>query len=127
MDFPSPHANSSCRHERAEAVGGKVAEKINARGICGQFSSLSLEDQQFVIDRVREQRPGLHENPFYILKFRSMPDARESTCNLLPDRDRLPPFGVWLRKSSLNELPVMVVTDSIMQDLDVERRGRLQK
>ena len=52
----------------------------------------------------KQQRPGLHENPFYILKFRSMPDARDSTGNLLPDRDRLPPFGVWLRKSSLDEL-----------------------
>jgi undecaprenyl phosphate N,N'-diacetylbacillosamine 1-phosphate transferase len=56
----------------------------------------------------KQQRPGLHENPFYVLKFRSMTDARDSAGNLLPDRERLPPFGVWLRKSSLNELPGLI-------------------
>ena len=42
-------------YEHAEVVGGKVAEDINARGIClPSSSSLSLEDQQFIIERVRE-------------------------------------------------------------------------
>ena len=42
-------------YEGAEVVGGKVAEDINARGIClPSSSSLSLEDQQFIIERVRE-------------------------------------------------------------------------
>jgi len=42
-------------YERAECIGGKVAEDINARGIClPSSSSLSPEDQQFIIDRVRE-------------------------------------------------------------------------
>jgi pyridoxal phosphate-dependent aminotransferase EpsN len=42
-------------YEHAERVGGQVAEDINARGIClPSSSSLSLEDQQFIIDRVRE-------------------------------------------------------------------------
>ncbi len=38
-----------------ERIGGEVAEDLNRRGIClPSSSSLSLEDQQFVIDRVRE-------------------------------------------------------------------------
>lgn len=42
-------------YEHAECVGGSVAEDINARGICfPSSSSLSLEDQQFIIDRIRE-------------------------------------------------------------------------
>jgi dTDP-4-amino-4,6-dideoxygalactose transaminase len=42
-------------YKHAEAVGGQVAEDINARGICfPSSSSLSAEDQQFIIDRIRE-------------------------------------------------------------------------
>ena len=38
-----------------ECVGGEVAEDLNRRGIClPSSSSLSEEEQQFVIDRVRE-------------------------------------------------------------------------
>jgi dTDP-4-amino-4,6-dideoxygalactose transaminase len=38
-----------------ECIGGEVAEDLNRRGIClPSSSSLSEEDQQFVIDRVRE-------------------------------------------------------------------------
>lgn len=47
------HTQPLYRH--AETVGGHVAEDINARGICfPSSSSLSLEDQQFIIDRIRE-------------------------------------------------------------------------
>ena len=36
-------------------IGGAVAEDINARGIClPSSSSLTPEDQQFIIDRIRE-------------------------------------------------------------------------
>ena len=38
-----------------ECVGGEVAEDLNRRGICLPSSScLTAEDQQFVIERVRE-------------------------------------------------------------------------
>ena len=53
----------------------------------------------------RQQRPGLNGKPFRMVKFRSMTDARDANGNLLPDEDRLPAFGRWLRASSMDELP----------------------
>ena len=50
-------------------------------------------------------RPGLDGQPFRMVKFRTMTDARDADGNLLPDTDRLPPFGRWLRATSLDELP----------------------
>ncbi|MGQ9827348.1 MAG: sugar transferase [Roseiflexus sp.] len=56
----------------------------------------------------RQQRPGLHGRPFTLLKFRSMIDARDAEGNLLPDEERLTPFGRFLRSSSLDELPELI-------------------
>ena len=53
----------------------------------------------------RHQRPGLHGRPFTLLKFRTMTDARDAQGNLLPNEDRLTPFGQLLRSTSLDELP----------------------
>ncbi|MCF7821490.1 MAG: sugar transferase [Mariprofundaceae bacterium] len=53
----------------------------------------------------RQQRPGLHGEPFYIYKFRSMTDARDEHGELLPDAERLTSFGQFLRRFSLDELP----------------------
>lgn len=50
-------------------------------------------------------RPGKDGKLFRMCKFRSMTDARDAQGNLLPDEDRLPPFGKKLRESSLDELP----------------------
>ena len=53
----------------------------------------------------RQTRPGLHGQPFNMVKFRSMTDARGTDGRLLGDADRLTPFGHFLRASSLDELP----------------------
>ena len=56
----------------------------------------------------RQTRPGLGAKPFELVKFRSMTDARDGSGRLLPDAQRLPAFGVWLRASSLDELPTLL-------------------
>jgi lipopolysaccharide/colanic/teichoic acid biosynthesis glycosyltransferase len=53
----------------------------------------------------RQQRPGLHGVPFEMIKFRTMRDDRDSSGSLLPDADRLPATGRFLRATSLDELP----------------------
>jgi len=53
----------------------------------------------------RQVRPGRHGRPFQMVKFRTMTDARGPDGALLPDADRLTPFGRFLRGSSLDELP----------------------
>ena len=56
----------------------------------------------------RQTRPGLHGKPFTMYKFRTMTDARDADGNLLPDEERLPPFGKLLRSTSLDELPELI-------------------
>ena len=53
----------------------------------------------------RQQRPGLYGRPFTLFKFRTMTDTRDAGGNLLPDSERLTPFGRFLRSASLDELP----------------------
>lgn len=53
----------------------------------------------------KQTRPGRNGEPFEMLKFRSMTDAKDSEGNLLSDSERLTDFGRFLRKSSLDELP----------------------
>lgn len=53
----------------------------------------------------RQTRIGLHDEPFCMMKFRTMTDARDAAGNLLPDDVRLTAFGKFLRSTSLDELP----------------------
>ncbi len=50
-------------------------------------------------------RPGLNGIPFTIYKFRTMTLILDEKHNLLPDKERITPFGRFLRKHSLDELP----------------------
>ena len=53
----------------------------------------------------RQIRPGLHGQPFEMIKFRTMKNALDEHGNPLPDSERLTPFGKMLRATSLDEMP----------------------
>ncbi len=52
-----------------------------------------------------QERAGLNGKPFRMYKFRTMRDDRDAEGNLLPDEERLTPFGEKLRSFSIDELP----------------------
>jgi lipopolysaccharide/colanic/teichoic acid biosynthesis glycosyltransferase len=56
----------------------------------------------------RQQRPGLSGQPFMMMKFRTMTDARNADGTIKSDQERLTAFGRWLRSSSLDELPELL-------------------
>ncbi len=59
----------------------------------------------------KQERPGKidpqtgKERIFRLFKFRTMTDERDDRGDLLPDSVRLTPFGAWLRRTSLDEIP----------------------
>ena len=56
----------------------------------------------------KQERVGLHNKPFIMYKFRTMieqsPEDEESKWTKKND-ERVTPFGKWLRKTSLDEIP----------------------
>ena len=56
----------------------------------------------------RQNRPGLNGEIYPMIKFRSMTEERGPDGALLPDAQRLGPFGRWLRSTSLDELPELL-------------------
>ena len=52
-----------------------------------------------------QERIGKDEKPFKLYKFRSMTNKKDENGNLLPESQRLTKAGVFLRNSSLDELP----------------------
>ena len=53
----------------------------------------------------RQARPGWHGQLFTLYKIQTMTEARDAAGRLLPDAQRLPTLGRWLRATSLDELP----------------------
>ena len=53
----------------------------------------------------KQERPGLNGQSIEMIKFRSMRDGVEDKGNVLPDNERLTKLGLWIRKTSLDELP----------------------
>lgn len=55
-----------------------------------------------------QERPGLNEKIFKLYKFRSMTDERDENGELLPNEERITPFGEKIRATSMDELPELV-------------------
>lgn len=55
-----------------------------------------------------QERPGLNEKIFKIIKFKTMNDKKDAQGNLLSDAERLTPIGAFVRKTSLDEIPQLI-------------------
>lgn len=55
-----------------------------------------------------QERPGLNERIFKVIKFKTMTDERDSAGNLLPDVQRLTKVGKFVRSTSIDELPQLI-------------------
>ena len=55
-----------------------------------------------------QRRPGKDEKNFELIKFKTMNDKKNSMGELLPDINRLTKVGVFVRKTSLDEIPQLI-------------------
>lgn len=55
-----------------------------------------------------QKRPGKAGKAFYIIKFKTMDDKKNSKGDFLPDAQRLHPIGQLIRKTSIDELPQLI-------------------
>ncbi len=55
-----------------------------------------------------QERPGKDEKIFKLIKFRTMNNKKDKDGNLLPDEQRLTKYGIFLRSTSLDELPELI-------------------
>ena len=68
------------------------------------IGAIAMDGNPFFI----QQRPGKNEKIFWLIKFRTMSNAKDKEGNLLPDAERLNGYGKFLRKTSLDELPELL-------------------
>jgi len=55
-----------------------------------------------------QERPGKNGKSFKVIKFKSMTNETDSNGNLLPDVERLTRVGLFIRSTSLDEIPQLL-------------------
>ena len=72
--------------------------------VVGMLLWIDLKKWPFFV----QKRPGYQQKIFRMFKFKTMRDTTDEQGNLLPDFDRLTPFGKLIRKLSIDELPQLI-------------------
>jgi sugar transferase EpsL len=106
----SPVATTVVPYDRPKRVVDVVLVAIGLVVLAPLFAVLAWRVRRELGKPVlfRQVRPGLHGQPFELRKFRTMTLERDARGQLLPDEQRLTPFGAWLRSTSLDEIPEML-------------------
>ena len=91
----------------AKRVGDVVVSTVGLTVLALPIAAIAVAIRRKLGSPVlfRQVRPGRYGEPFELIKFRTMTDERDESGTLLPDRNRLTPFGRLLRRTSLDELP----------------------
>lgn len=55
-----------------------------------------------------QERPGKNGKMFNVVKFKTMTDERDEDGKLLPDEKRLTKVGIFVRSTSIDELPQLI-------------------
>lgn len=55
-----------------------------------------------------QERPGKDAKKFKVIKFKTMTDERDAEGKLLPDAQRLTKVGMFVRSTSIDELPQLI-------------------
>lgn len=66
--------------------------------------ALSFRENPFFM----QKRPGRFERIFSVIKLKTMNSKKDANGNLLSDTERLTPMGIFIRKTSIDELPQLV-------------------
>lgn len=65
---------------------------------------LSIGENPFFI----QERPGKNSQLFKLIKLKTMNSRKDSSGNLLPDKERLTKLGIKIRKWSIDEIPQLL-------------------
>jgi lipopolysaccharide/colanic/teichoic acid biosynthesis glycosyltransferase len=113
--YISPHALTIAdmppNPDRMDALIKRLLDVAVALGLLALLSPLLLTVALLVRARLgapiffRQTRIGKGGQPFQLIKFRTMTDARGADGQLLDDAVRLTEFGKFLRETSIDELP----------------------
>jgi undecaprenyl phosphate N,N'-diacetylbacillosamine 1-phosphate transferase len=55
-----------------------------------------------------QNRPGINGRIFKVIKFKTMNDKKDKDGHLMPDAQRLTATGLFIRKTSLDEIPQLL-------------------
>ena len=105
------HERESLGQRGWQVVAKDLLDRVLAGGALVALSPLVIGTALVVRSQLgapvlfRQKRPGQWQQPFEVLKFRTMLDARGPDGTPLPDEVRLTRVGQFLRSTSLDELP----------------------